>query len=125
MEHDYSRGTYFAENSHPTVKGKVILAETDELPGVGHAYRLAEKATGGEHEGQWFAYWQPAQQLHDEVALGSCDQRGTLDEARLAEVEEHVSISAPEPADAPEGVNLDAPRVSDVMPSFTDYHTLE
>lgn len=120
---EYERGQYFEENRNENIKGKVIIDTTENLHGRA-GYRLAERENGDDGVG-WYAYWQPAQQLHDEIGVGWTSEAGELGPDKLEQVEENVAPSDSENPTKPELIDEDARRLKDVMPVFTDYHQIE
>lgn len=116
MENQYNRGTYFKEHNHPTIRGKVIVETTDDLHGE-PGYRIAEKDTSDESERDWFAYWMPARQLHDEIGIGAVEEAGQLESDQLDAVEENIKLEEAEEVTPIDEVT----RVRDVVPqSFVE-----
>lgn len=119
MELKYERGAYFEENRHPKVRGKVVMDTTDDLHGE-PAYLLAEK---DEESDEWYSYWQPARQLHDETAeegVGWCEHTRNLDESKVEQVEE---IATPDTPAVPDSPDSRGGQLGDDVTRVRDYFT--
>lgn len=90
--HDYSRGTYFKEQNHPTVNGKLVLGMA-EIAGETQV-RLVERKPEGNYE----AYWQPKRQLDEEITVGAVENLGEFPADRIESIEN--SLEAEQEASA-------------------------
>lgn len=78
---DYSRGTYFKEQNHPDVNGKLVLGMA-EIAGE-EQVRLVEKRDDG-----YEAYWQPKRQLDEEIEVGAVEDMGRFPHDRIESIED-------------------------------------